>query len=179
MSLLSRFRKTVTPSKSKLGSDTKRSAQQSTREKTTSVTDNDHHNYRKSTKSFNEKSLKPKNTYHSYMNSDDDDHHHHHYGRRSSSTNHHTNSMAIPKSSVHSVREKNSKSFDTPPLQRSDTFTLEEENELQNGSYPHYKSRDNERYDNNHYDVDEYKSDTNRTKNSGKEIKYNYFCFRN
>lgn len=197
MSFLSRIRKTVTPSsKTKVTSsngstDRKKSLPRPPyREK---VTDDDQlHNYRKSTKSSSEKSLKPKNTYHSYSygNSDEDDHR----WRSSTKPNHKLNDTkknAAHTTTAISVTGKSTKSsFHTPTLSRSDTFTLDEENDVQNGTYSRYKKKDNTEYgdggrycgdsdsgrigddnylyNNGHFNSDDLKSDTNLIRNQGK-----------
>lgn len=186
MSFLSRIRKSVTPtsktkvnnSSSNSSNDRKRSLQRPLyREK---VDDGDQlHNYRKSTKSFNEKSLKPQNSYHSYGNSDEDEHR-----WRSTKSNHKLNDtkkVAAPHTTATGKSMKTS--IHTPTLSRSDTFTLDEENEVQNGTYLRYKKKDNAEYgdgddgrpnggntynytSNNNNDL---KTDTSLTRNRGKK----------
>lgn len=184
MSFLSRIRKSVVPTaKTKVSSsssnrdgDAKRLLHRSYREK---VDDDDQlHNYRKSTKSSIEKSLKPKNAYHSYGNFDEDENH-----WRSSKPNNKSNEMR--RTATHtSARDKSTKSSfhtPTPTLSRSDTFTLDEENEVQNGTYSRYKTRDNIEYgggdgsggrnaDNNcYYNNIDLKNDSSLTRNRGKK----------
>lgn len=194
MSFLSRIRKTVTPtSKAKVNTsssstnggagDRKRSVQRSSyREK---VDDDDQlHNYRKSTKSFNEKSLKPKNTYHSYGNSDEDEHR-----WRSTKPLYKSNDTKRTATHTPSTGKSTKSSFHTPTLSRSDTFTLDEENDVQNGTYMRYKKKDNTEYggddsngrsngDNSYYYTNSHthanhndlKSDTSLTRNQGKTL---------
>lgn len=151
MSFLSRIRKTVTPtSKTKVdnsnittissNNDRKRSLQRPLyREK---VDDADQlHNYRKATKSFNEKSLKPQNSYRSYGNSDEDEHR-----WRSTKSNHKSNDTKKAATHTSATGKSMKTSIRTPTLSRSDTFTLDEENKVQNGTYSRYKKKDNAEY---------------------------------
>lgn len=187
MSFLSRIRKSVTPaSKTKVnnngnstssgGNDRKRSLQRPVyREK---VDDGDQlHNYRKSTKSFNEKSLKPQNSYHSYGNSDEDEHR-----WRSTKSNHKLNDTKKAATLTTATGKSMKTSFHTPTLSRSDTFTLNEENEVQNGTYLRNKKKDNTEYgdggrngDNTYYyasnnnNNNDLKTDASLTRNRGKK----------
>lgn len=189
MSFLSRIRRTVVPtsktkannsSASNSGSDRKKSLHRSSlREKVND--DEQSHNYRKSTKSFNEKSLKPRNSYqsyHSYGNSDEDEHR----WRSSKPTYNNNKSNGTKKAATHTTAtDKSTKSsFHTPTLSRSDTFTLDDENDVQNGTYLRYRKKDNTEYgngsdcngDNSYYystnnNID-LKNDTSLTRNRGK-----------
>lgn len=144
MSLLSRFRKTVIPS--------------SYRSKKSTNSDDVHHNYRKPTKSFNEKSVKSRSSSHSFANSFNDDipaQQQPQYSKQKSlsrncnSTNNKSNNNKPSKLSTLSSLTKSAKakpnngySIDSGTLTRSDTFTLEEENQMRNGTYPRLKKQD-------------------------------------
>lgn len=111
MSLLSRFRKTVKSSKPMHDTESKRSLSTS-RKESLGPSDNHQHNYRKPTQSFNEKLLKPHNTFQSYSDADDQ--------RRKT---HRTE--PIRKNSKTETITKNSKSTSANSgLSRSGTFTM-------------------------------------------------------
>lgn len=124
MSLFSRFRKTVTPTKPKASSgDLKRSQRASA----ATPAGDDHHHYRKSTKSSDDKSVKAsqnQNSYRSYVNSDDDEQFHTRDRQPESSRG---------KSSSSKRPSASKMLFGTPTLSRSDTFTLEDESQAHNG----------------------------------------------
>lgn len=132
MSLLSRFRRTVLPS--------------SSRSKKTADDDVRHYNYRKPTKSFNEKSVKSKSSP-SYAESHDAANYYD--GREKSVKSNNSNSATSKLSTRSSMFMPNKstkvKSVDVDSaaaLSRSDTFTLEEEANLKNGTYPRSKRKD-------------------------------------
>lgn len=139
MSLLSRFRKTVMPS--------------SSRNKKTIEDDAPHHNYRRPTKSFNEKSVKLRNPTQSNTNHANDDYYYH----DSRDKNHRSASKLSTRSSAVNTNKltknnqiknnsgrgnKNLSDKDNGNLSRSDTFTLEEEQQLQNGTYTRSMKKD-------------------------------------
>lgn len=131
MSLLSRFRRTVLPSNSR---SKKVATDNNTRQ----------HNYRKSTQSFNEKSVKPKNS-HLYIDTHDDNNQNIAEGKSSKKNG---NSKPVGSSTLilnTSKKNKTDKSFvSSATLSRSNTFTLEDEDNIQNGTYPrfHKKGKD-------------------------------------
>lgn len=191
MSFLSRFRKSVVPtSKPKVnttsngssifggGSDRKRpSLRSSYREK---VDDGDEQlrNYRKATKSFNEKSLKPRNSYHSFGHTDEDENRWR-SSKSSNGTNKGEHTHATPPKTTTTTTTAGTltkSSMRTPTLSRSDTFTLAEENQVQNGTYARHKKKDNTENGNgdngyyNHYNGNDehHKTDSTLTRSRGK-----------
>lgn len=121
MSLLSRFRKTVLPSNSR-------------NKKVTNTNDNVHHyNYRRPTKSFNEKSIKPKSSQ-SCADSFNDKNHHDLKGKSTKNSN----KIFMPSllTTNKSTKNKIDNPVDNSSLSRSNTFTLEEEVNLQNATLP-------------------------------------------
>lgn len=194
MSFFSRIRKTVAPnSKTKVnnssvsnngGCDGKRSLHRSAAHREKVDDDDQMHNYRKSTKSFNGKSLKPINSYHSDGNFDEDEHR-----WRSSKPNHKSNDTKkfVTHTATAPTGKVTKSSLHTPTLSRSDTFTLDEENKVQNGTYLRGGKEENTEYgdgdgrngdnrcyhssntnNNNHYNNNDLKIDTNLTRNRGK-----------
>lgn len=127
MSLLSRFRRTVLPTNS--------------RNKKVSNTDDDvhHYNYRRPTKSFNEKSVKPKSCQ-SFANSFNDRNYHDAKGKstKGSSKLFMSSLLAANKS----TKNKIDNSVDNAALSRSNTFTLEEEANLQNVTIPRFQRKE-------------------------------------
>lgn len=133
MSFLSRFRRNVLPS-------TPRSKKVIA---TTADDDVRQFNYRKSTKSFNEKSVKPRNSP-LYINSYDDDNNYKVANEKSS--NNIGNSKLYGSSTLTTNKPKKKKTDNSlgatvassrnNNLSRSNTFTLEDEDNLQNGIYP-------------------------------------------
>lgn len=150
MSLFSRFRKTVTPTKPKVSSgDLKRSQ----RAAAAAPAGDDHHHYRKSTKSSDDKSVNAslnQNSYHSYANSDDDEQFHSRDRQTESSRS---------KSSSSKKPSASNMLFGTPTLSRSDTFTLEDESQAHNG-----RKKENGD-DRGHYSNDRH----NDSRNKGKQ----------
>lgn len=133
MSLLSRFRKTVLPSSSR----NKKLADDNVR----------HYNYRKPTKSFNEKSVKSKNSTTHYTDSHSDDNNHHCDGKEKNERN----SCKLSRISTSTVQQSANKNknnnhslADNATLSRSNTFTLHEEEQFQNGTHPKSKRRNND-----------------------------------
>lgn len=119
MSLLSRFRKTVLPSNSR-----------------SKKVDDDvsQYNYRRSTKSFNEKSVKPRNS-HLLIKSIDNNNYND--GQKKSLRNNGRSNPTTNKSKENKAANKLSAAA---TLSRSNTFTLEDEANLRNGTYPrHHK----------------------------------------
>lgn len=117
MSLLSRFRKSVIPS--------------SMRSKKSIDNDVQQQNYRKPTKSFNEKSVKSK-SFNSYNSRDGTNYYDgpEKTSRSSSNNKQSRSSIFTPNKSTKS----NSNDVDSAALSRSNTFTLEEEANLKNGT---------------------------------------------
>lgn len=159
MSLFSRFRRTVVP-------------MSSSRKKTN--TDDGHlYNYRKPTKSFNEKSVKTRNLP-SYTDSHGDgttntgyQYHHHRQHRHQQQQQHQhqqpnqnlKEKVAIRSSSTNTskssadIRNKSAKSktnngalLDGGTLSRSNTFTLEDELKAENETYPRMKRKEKPEY---------------------------------
>lgn len=120
MSLLSRFRRTVLPT--------------SSRNKKVTNTDDDvhHYNYRRPTKSFNEKSVKTKSSP-SFADSFNDRNYHDAKGKLAKGSN----KLFMPSllATNKSTKAKIDNSVDNE-LKRSNTFTLEEEANLQNVTLP-------------------------------------------
>lgn len=147
MSLLSRFRKTVIPSSYR-------------NKKSTDASDVHQHNYRKPTKSFNEKSVKSRSSTQSFTNSYDDDDLVQQSKHKSVSRNSSTKPSKLSTIGSLAKSAKNRASHgdaaDAGTLSRSDTFTLEEENQIQNGTYPRLKRKDNY--------TDTYRASTNKGK---------------
>lgn len=133
MSLLSRFRRTVLPSNS--------------RSKKTIDDDVRHYNYRKPTKSFNEKSVKSKSS-HSCTDSHDGTNYYDAKEKSAKNTNsNNNNSGRLSRSSIFATSNKSptkmkSEDVDSGTLSRSDTFTLEEEANLKNGTYQRSKKKE-------------------------------------
>lgn len=129
MSLLSRFRRTVLPSNSR-------------GRKVATATDNNirQYNYRKSTQSFNEKSVKPKNSHLDAYTHDDNNQNT--AGGKSSKKN--GNNKLFGSSLIVNTSKKNKtdKLFvSSATLSRSNTFTLEDEGNIQNGTYPRFQKK--------------------------------------
>lgn len=134
MSLLSRFRRTVLPSNS--------------RNKKTIDDDVRHYNYRQPTKSFNEKSVKSKSS-HSCTDSHDGTNYYDakEKSAKNSSSNSNNNSGRLSRSSIFATSNKSPtkmklEDVDSGTLSRSDTFTLEEEANLKNGTYQRSKKKE-------------------------------------
>lgn len=132
MSLLSRFRETVLPSISrnkKLVDDNVRN-----------------YNYRKPTISFNEKSVKSKNSAAQYSHADDNNLHHCDAAEKSARSNRKLSKTSISKSTVQQSANKNKRnnhsSADNATLSRSNTFTLDEEEQFQNETHSKSKRKD-------------------------------------
>lgn len=117
MSLLSRFRKSVLPSSSR-GKKVNETVEDDIR----------YYNYRKPTKNFIEKSIKSKT---SQLNSPHD---RNHYDAKEKSTKN-VNIRPSKPSKNKSTNNKTDNSMNNVALSRSDTFTLEEEANLHNGTY--------------------------------------------
>lgn len=128
MSLLSRFRRTVLPS--------------TARTKKHHDDDAHHYNYRKPTKSFNEKSVKPRSPQ-SYSNSHDDTINHNTKEKSiRSGTKLSRSSTITPNKSTKNRMDNENDALDNAALTRSNTFTLEEEANLRNGTYPRSKIKE-------------------------------------
>lgn len=146
MSLLSRFRKSVMPS--------------SLRSKKSTDNDVQQQNYRKPTKSFNEKSVKSRKSSLSYANHADDDSYYNDTPDRNqrsiSKLSTRSSSINANKSMLKNNRAINNNNNNNAPhhhhngngdadngnLSRSNTFTLDEEKQIQNGTYPRLKKKD-------------------------------------
>lgn len=134
MSLLSRFRRTVLPSTS---SNKKHSADVGRQ-----------YNYRKPTKSFNEKSVKSRSLQthsdaHDDINYQNHQQQHHPLNAKEKPTR---SNSKISKSSTlttnKSTKTKTNESSDNANLSRSNTFTLEGEHNFHNETYPRSKKKD-------------------------------------
>lgn len=140
MSLLSRFRKSVMPS--------------SMRSKKSIDNDVQQQNYRKPTKSFNEKSVKSKKSSLSHANHADDGSYYNDLPERNqrsiSKLSTRSPSMNANKSMLKNIRANNNTprhhngngQADNGNLSRSDTFTLDDEKQIQSGTYPRSKKID-------------------------------------
>lgn len=137
--LLSRFRRTVLPSTS---SSKKHSAD-----------DGRQYNYRKPTKSFNEKSVKTRSSQpctdaHEDTSHQQPQHHHHHHQHSAREIREKPNrsSSKLSKSSMlntnRTTKNRTNDSMDNSALSRSNTFTLEDEANFQNGTYPRSKKKE-------------------------------------
>lgn len=126
MAFLSRFRRTVLPSPRN--------------KKLTASADDDfhHYNYRKSTKSFNEKSVKLKN---SQMCADSYDDNINNDAKEKPTKNSRNNKIYVSTLTTNkSTKNKTDNSLSVGGLSRSNTFTLEDEEYFQqNGTYPRIK----------------------------------------
>lgn len=133
MSLLSRFRRTVLPSNS--------------RNKKTIDDDVRHYNYRKPTKSFNEKSVKSKSSPSCTDSHDGTNYYDAKEKSAKNSSSNNNNSGRLSRSSMFGTSNKSptkmkSDNVDSGTLSRSDTFTLEEEANLKNGTYQRSKKKE-------------------------------------
>lgn len=132
MSLLRRFRETVLPS--------------SSRNKKLANDDVRHYNYRNPTKSFNEKSVKTKNSTTHYTDSHTDDNNHHHCDSKEKNVRNISKlsrrTASTVQQSVKKNKTNNHRLADNATLSRSNTFTLDEEKQFQKGYDPKSKRTD-------------------------------------